>query len=175
MKLAVDELQHQTTAPRQPRCGFLVDCDLYVLNWVIETFDVFYTVQWNGERFIRTPMAINKAVGIIDNQNRQLIGGAIFDQFNSYNVELSYYGPNTLTPGIIRSLAWIALNSFNPTRVSMRTSVNNTDIIRGLKKLGFMQESIERDCFGRGKDAARLVIFRDQIERLYSRYRNKLN
>jgi hypothetical protein len=90
----------------------------------------------------------------------------MFWNFNGCSVEMNYYGPGTPTLGIARILATIALRKFNATRGTLRTWCTNDHIVSGMKKLGFLEEGTERDFYGIGKDAQRLVIFRDGLMRL---------
>jgi hypothetical protein len=123
-----------------------------VANWCWKEFDLF-------------PMPVEMAIGIIDTQNdNQLVGAALFYWWNGCNIELNYYGPRTATLGIARILATIALKKFNATRGTLRCA--SELVARGMKKLGFVEEGIERDFYGIGKDAQRLVIFRDGLVRL---------
>lgn len=137
-----------------PRYAVLLDHDQYVAEWCWKEFDLF-------------PMPFNMAIGIIDTQDdNSLVGAAMFYWWNGCNVELNYYGPGTPTLGIVRILAAIALKKFNVVRTTLRTKCANEFIVRGMKKLGFIEEGIERDFYGAGLDAQRMVIFRDGLIRL---------
>lgn len=137
-----------------PRYAVLLDHDQHVAEWCWKEFDLF-------------PMPFNMAIGIIDTQDdNSLVGAAMFYWWNGCNVELNYYGPGTPTLGIVRILAAIALKKFNVVRTTLRTKCANEFIVRGMKKLGFIEEGIERDFYGAGLDAQRMVIFRDGLIRL---------
>lgn len=137
-----------------PRYAVLLDHDQHVAEWCWKEFDLF-------------PMPFNMAIGIIDTQDdNSLVGAAMFYWWNGCNVELNYYGPGTPTLGIVRILAAIALKKFNVIRTTLRTKCVNEFIVRGMKKLGFIEEGIERDFYGAGLDAQRMVIFRDGLIRL---------
>lgn len=136
------------------RYAVLFDHDRHVAEWCWKEFDLF-------------PMPVNMALGILDTRDdNRLVGAAIFYWWNGCNIELNYYGPGTPTLGIARILATIALKKFNATRGTLRTWCANDYIARGMKKLGFIEEGIERDFYGLGRDAQRLVIFRDGLTRL---------
>lgn len=137
-----------------PRYALLFDHDQHVADWCWKEFDLF-------------PMPVNMAIGILDAfDGNNLVGAAMFHQWNGCNIELNYYGPGTPTLGIARILATLALKKFNVTRATLRTWCVNDFIVRGVKKLGFNEEGFERDFYGIGKDAQRLVIFRDGLIRL---------
>jgi len=135
------------------RYALLFDHDQSIAEWCWQEFDLF-------------PMAFNMAIGIIDTHNEALAGAAMFWNWNGCNIELNYYGPETPTLGIARVLANLALNKFHVSRATIRTCCVNDYIIKGMKKLGFYEEGTERDMYGLGKDAQRLVIFRDGLIRL---------
>jgi hypothetical protein len=137
--------------PGAPRYAVLFDHDQHVAEWCWREFNLF-------------PMPYNMAIGILD--RGELAGAAIFYWWNGCNIELNYYGPGTPTLGIFRILATIALKKFNVTRATLRTWCANDYIVRGMKKVGFVEEGTERDFYGIGKDAQRLVIFRDGLVRL---------
>lgn len=136
--------------------GLLVDNDIAVASWTCDKFNVF-------------PMPVNKAVGVVD-KNGKLIGGILFQNFNGVNVELSYYGERTLSPGICRVIARTALNHFNCGRLTAITSQRNKRLIRSLLKIGFRLEGIQRCFYGhednRKNTGVRLVAFRDALAKV---------
>lgn len=137
-----------------PRYAVLLDHDQHVAEWTWREFNLF-------------PMPFNMAIGIIDQRSEnRLVGAALFDFWNGYNVHLNYYGPGTPTLGIFRILATLALKKFNVVRVTLQTKYSNSHVINAAKKLGFIEECTERDLYGPGTSAQRLVIFRDGIIRL---------
>jgi len=137
-----------------PRYALLFDHDMQVAQWCWKEFDLF-------------PMPFNMAIGILDTkQDNEMVGAAMLWNYNSCNIELNYYGPGTPTLGIARILATLALRKYNVTRATLRTWCVNDYIVRGMKKLGFHEEGVEQDYYGAGRDAQRLVIFRDGLRRL---------
>jgi len=137
-----------------PRYALLFDHDQHVAEWC-----------WNEFRLF--PMPVNMAIGILDTHlNNEMVGAAMFYWYNGCNIELNYYGPGTPTLGIARILATLAIRKFNVTRATLRTWCINTDIVNGMKKFGFIEEGTEKDFYGVGRDAQRLVIFRDGLIRL---------
>lgn len=133
--------------------GLLIDNDQLVSLWAFKTFNVF-------------AQPVDKAFGIIDSNGR-LQGAILFQNFNGVNIELSYYGPSTLTSGIIRIIARTALEFFNASRLTVVTSRRNKRLIRGLLKIGFKLEGIQR-CFYGHEDTkincgVRLAAFRPEL------------
>ncbi len=136
--------------------GFLIGHDEAVSEWAWQTFHIF-----------RAP--VNRAYGILDS-NQKLIGAMLLQCFNGYNIELSYYGPWALTPGIVKALARATLAEFPISRATVVTSKRNKRLIRALQKFGWRIEGIQRRQFGHAdtqrNTGVRLVMFREQIERI---------
>jgi RimJ/RimL family protein N-acetyltransferase len=115
------------------------------------------------------PVQYFRAVGIIDTDKGKIVGAAIFQNYTGTNVNLSYYGKNTLSAGIVRSLAKMAVE-MGVARGTLITSKRNRRLIRSLLKLGFKVEGTQR-CFYGYEDTARntgvrLVMFRDDLKKL---------
>lgn len=119
---------------------------------------------WTWNEFKHRPMPIDGAIGII--RHRQLIGAAIFQNYSGYNVELSYYGPQTFSAGIARALAQYALIRFNVDRLTMRTNRKNVSILKMFQRFGFKFEGVQQRYYGPFGDAAVFVLFREQLERI---------
>lgn len=136
--------------------GLLIDNDQAVADWTYRYFNIF-------------PQPIDKALGIIDKSGK-LIGGILFQNFNGVNVELSYYGPCTITLGICRIIARVAISHFNAGRLTVVTSRRNKRLIRGLVKIGFRLEGAQRCFYGhldnKKNTAVRLVAFREELSRV---------
>jgi RimJ/RimL family protein N-acetyltransferase len=136
--------------------GLLVDNDQRIADWTYKTFNIF-------------PQPVNKALGIVDSTGC-LKGGCLFQNFNGVNLELSYYGPSTLTPGIIRVIARVAIGHFNAARLTVVTSRRNKRLIRSLIKIGFKLEGIQRCFYGhednKKNTGVRLVAFRNELSRV---------
>lgn len=134
--------------------GLLVGNDAAIADWTYKTFNLI-------------PYPINRAFGIVE--DGKLVGGVLFQNFNGYNVEMCYYGPQTLSLGIVRSLARVAV-SFNVSRGTVITSKRNRRLMKSLVRIGFKLEGSQRRFFGE-KDiprntGVRFVMFREDIDRL---------
>jgi len=136
--------------------GILVDQDHYVASWAYETFK---GMAHN----------VDKALGIVDSKGT-IVGAALFQNFNGANVELSYYGPRTLTSGIVRIIARMALGHFNASRLTVVTSQRNKRLIKACLKIGFRLEGIQRCFYGHDDNkkntGVRLVAFRDALSKV---------
>ena len=134
--------------------GLIFGQDNVVAAWAFSTFKIF-------------PTRVDRAVGIVETDGT-LIGAFLLENFNGYNIELSYYGPWTTTPGIVRSIARMALHEFDPARATVITSKRNKRLIKALLKFGWRVEGIQRCFYGKQdtqrNTGVRLVMFRDQIE-----------
>ena len=136
--------------------GLLFDCDNTVANWAFDLFKLPKT-------------KIDRALGVVD-QEGKIIGAFLFQSWNGFNVELSYYGQNALTPGIIRCIAKFAVVALGVTRLTVHTSKRNRKLMHVFHRLGFRLEGTQRVFYGR-RDCARntsvrFVMFRDRLEQL---------
>lgn len=136
--------------------GLLIGKDEEVHQWVNHAFGLF-------------PMAMDRVIGIVDKEGN-LRGAILFRNFNGVNVELSYYGPNTLSAGIARSIARIILLDFKASRATVVTSKKKKALLSALIKIGFRIEGTQRCYYGetdcRKNTAVRLVMFREDIQKI---------
>jgi len=135
--------------------GLLLGHDELVSEWAFKTYRIF-------------KMPVNRAIGIVDNNG--IHGAIILQNYNGFNIELSYYGENTLSPGIVHSIARIVVNEFNASRLTVTTNKRNRGLIVGLGKLGFRLEGAQRCYYGRNdcdrNTGVRLVMFRERLDKL---------
>lgn len=138
--------------------GVLLGSDQLVAAWAFQTFNRF-------------PTSVDKAIGIVE--DNQLVGAAIFNNYNSVNADLSYYGKNTATVGIFRILAKIALNDLRLSRCTVIVPKRPSFLLKKLHKFGFRFEGIQRRFYGPTDKAhhtgCRFVVFREDMERLAGR------
>lgn len=119
---------------------------------------------WTFETFNMPPCRYEMAIGIIENGS--LVGSILWQGFRGHDIEISYYGPKTMTLGIARTCARMAVDHFGVSRVSARTARTNKVMTRGIKKIGFEFEGICHNAYGEtdaimyglyGKNLARLA------------------
>jgi hypothetical protein len=120
--------------------------------------------QWGWNEFRLTPTHINAAVGVV--RNGSLVGAVMFQGQSAHNVELSYYGPMTLSAGVFRTLARFTIERFNVDRLTVRTNRKSVKLMRSFRKLGFKFEGVQHRYYGPFGNAAVFVLFREDLERI---------
>lgn len=124
--------------------------DIEIANWAFTMFNM-------------RPVPFCMAIGIVADRN--LVGACLFHAHSGPDVELSYYGPNTLTLPIVKGLARIAVEQLGVSRVTVRTSRSNKTVTRGIRKIGFQFEGVRK--FGYGDDDALMYgIYGENLARL---------
>lgn len=124
---------------------------------------------WAFAKWGLHPTKVDRGFGVVTKDG--IIRGAILLQnFNGTNIELSYYGPRTLSLGIVRSIARVIVAEFNAARVTVVTSKKNRRLMRSLQRWGFRLEGAQRRYYGH-RDCARstgvrFVMFREEIDKI---------
>lgn len=137
--------------------GLLINHDAAVSAWAFKTFN-------------RIPVLVDRALGVIE--HGQLVGALLFTSYNGYNAELSYYGKDSLSRGIVRNVARIALTELNLARCTITVPKRPAFLVRKVGKFHFRFEGIQRRFYG-PTDApkhtgCRFVLFREDMEKLAS-------
>lgn len=118
-----------------------------------------------------------RAVGIMDEQ-KQLVGVALWHNWNTANVDFSYYGHGTLTMGLVRALARYAITEFDASRVTVLVMKKRKRYLKTVLKFGFKCEGVQRCYYGKQDNmrntAVRLVLFREELEKLARVEREKV-
>ena len=94
-----------------------------------------------------------------------IVGSIMWHAYRGHDIEISYYGPKTMTLGIARECARVAVDHFGVSRVSARTSRANKSMTRGVKKIGFEYEGIIHHGYGE-KDAVMYGLYGKNLARL---------
>lgn len=135
--------------------GLLLDCDAQVAAWAFQAYS-------------RVPMHMDRAIGVIE--NGMLVGAAMFSSYNGVNAELSYYGKGTVTLGIVRALAKIALYELRLARCTVIVPKRPGYLLKKVTKLGFRYEGVQRRHYGPTDSprhtGCRFVVFKEDLERL---------
>lgn len=124
-----------------------------VINWTYQTFGVLCT-------------KVDLAVAVMDGQ--QIVGSCFFQAHNGPDIELSYYGPNTLSLDVVKGLAKIAVDHFGVSRITARTAKSNKVMTRGIRKIGFVYEGIRHHAYG-DQDAVMYGLFGKNLMKLAGR------
>lgn len=124
--------------------------------------------EWAFTKHRMHKMLVDRAIGIVE--DGKLIGAALFQNYNGNNVDFSYYGRNTLSVGLYRAIARVAVVEFNAARMTIMTSKKNVRLREFLHAVGFKMEGTMR-CFYGPQDvprnmAVRFVVFREKMEQV---------
>ena len=143
--------------------GLLIDCDDKVSAWAFAAYN-------------KEPFLVDRAFGIIE--KGQIVGAVLFSSYNTVNANLSYYGRNTLTAGIVRDLSRIALYELRLARCTVIVPQRPRFLLKKLSKFGFKYEGVQRRFYGHEDTAknagCRFVIFKEEIEKLAARKLEKV-
>jgi RimJ/RimL family protein N-acetyltransferase len=137
-------------------CGILLmkslipDCDGTIAAWTFSTFDIL-------------PHHYEACFGIVE--NHQIIGSVLWEAYRGHDIEISYFGPKTMTLGIARACARLAMDYFHVSRVTARTSRSNKMMTRGIKKIGFEYEGVAHNGYG-DEDAIMYGLYGHKLARL---------
>jgi len=124
--------------------------------------------EWFYKSKNRPVFKYDRCIGVID--KGALVGAVLYCNWNGPNVELSYYGQNTLTLGILRSIFAFALTEFDVARITCITSKRNRHFMKSLQKIGFKLEGAQKCYYGKRdcnrNTGVRFVMFRAGMERI---------
>jgi RimJ/RimL family protein N-acetyltransferase len=120
--------------------------------------------RWASNEFKLNPSHINSAIGVV--RNNRIVGAVMFQGYSGHNVELSYYGPMTLSLGVFKAVANYTLQRFTVDRLTVRTNRKNLKLIRSFRGLGFKFEGVQHRYYGAFGDAAMFVLFKEDLERI---------
>ena len=130
---------------------FVLGHDVEVAAWAFGTFN-----------FAPTPFCM--AVGIAERE-KGLVGAFLFHAHNGPDVEVSYYGPGTMTPEIVKGIAKIAVEQLGVSRITARTSRDN-HLRKSIHKLGFEFEGVRKCGYGEDHDALMYGLYGKNLAKL---------
>lgn len=122
---------------------------------------------WTFSQFGAKNFNSNMALAIIE--EKRMVGSVFFHAHNGPDIEISYFGPSTMTRGLWKEICGIAIDHFGVARITARTSKDNKQMTRGIHKLGFVFEGIRHNGYGNGKDAVMYGLFGKNLARLAGR------
>lgn len=121
-----------------------------------------WTLAQFGVRNFNSDMAL----GIFNGP--QMVGSVFFHAYNGFDIEISYFGPGTMTRGLWKQICAVALDHFGVSRITARTPITNKQMKRGILKLGFIYEGIRHSAYG-SVDAVMYGLYGRNLARLAGR------
>ena len=119
--------------------------------------------EWTQEKFGVQPYHYDMAIGIVENAS--LVGSIMWHAYRGHDIEISYFGPQTMTLGIARQCARIAVDHFGVSRVTARAVKSNKTMTKGVKKIGFEYEGIIH-AGGKAQDEVLYGLYGKNLARL---------
>lgn len=114
-------------------------------------------------------LSFDRCIGILDEQ-KNIVGVVLFQNWNTANVDFSYWGDGSLTLGLARGLAQFVLQEFDCSRVTTMVPKKRKRHLKTCLKFGFVYEGVQRCYYGKEdcirNTGVRLVMFRDRVEKL---------
>jgi len=116
-----------------------------------------------------------KSIGAIDEEGR-LIGAAVLHDLTQYDVELSFYGPNTLTMDMCRAIAWHCFIQQGLERISIHVRRSNRRLLKALPAMGWRWEGVKHHLFGNDKkdDGILFGILRENAVRYLRKFSHEI-
>jgi hypothetical protein len=123
---------------------------------------------WAFKAHNKMPIHVDRAFGVLE--GGKLVGAALFSNFNHWNAEFSFYGRSSLSRGIIRELAKIALYELHLSRCTVIVPKRPTFLLKRMAKYHFRFEGIQRRYYGATDSSShtgcRFVVFKDGMLKL---------
>lgn len=133
------------------KTSFIIGHDIEVANWAFNTFGM-------------APTEFCMAIGIAD-PKKGIVAACLFHAHSGPDVELSYYGPNTVTLDLVKSIAKFAVERLGVSRITARTSRQNKTVKRGILGIGFKFEGVRHCGYGK-EDALMYGLYGKNLARL---------
>jgi RimJ/RimL family protein N-acetyltransferase len=90
-----------------------------------------------------------------------ILGGAVFNNWNGANVELSLAGRGSISRQAFRDIARYVFGQLGCRRLTMHTKASNLRLILQAERNGFAREGMRKDFFP-DDDAVSLVMLRSR-------------
>ena len=127
--------------------------------------------RWTAVRLgVDTLNRLASAIGVLD-EDGVVIGGCVLHNWSRYDMELSYYGPGTMTVGMLKIIAQNVVDA-GCHRLTLRCSRRDSKrLVPGYLKLGFRYEGCQERLYGptREDDAMLYGLVADRAERFLRR------
>lgn len=92
--------------------------------------------------------SIYHAIGVIPTGGGELLGAAVLHDLTAHDVELSMYGPKTLTADLCRLIGYYCFLDRNLQRLTIVIPRHKSKLRLKVMKLGFKYEGIKRRLYG---------------------------
>src|SRR3990167_1276757 len=102
------------------------------------------------------------AVGVT--RDKELIGAAIFNNYDGSDVSLTVVGRGVMFRGVFRALAFYAFDQLMCERVSATVRVENVRMLNIAERLGFKREGLIRKKYG-DADAVILGLLKEECKK----------
>lgn len=119
--------------------------------------------SWTADTFSVRTGKYEMAIGIVE--DGAIVGSIMWHAFRGHDIEISYFGPQTMTLGIARQCARIATDYFGVSRVTARAAKSNKTMTRGVRKIGFEYEGIAH-CGNGTEDVVMYGLYGKNLARL---------
>lgn len=113
------------------------------------------------------------AIGFVDEAGT-LRGGAVFNNYNKSNIDLTIYCPGVTTRGLIRVVMHYVFVQLKCNRMTGRTRLDNKNTQKLLPRLGFKYEATQKQYYGPDKNDAAVMYMIDR-ETAVKRWLNGLS
>ncbi len=122
--------------------------------------------EWVSERIGTIIAKPYVAIGAT-RDGETLCGGAVFNNYNGSNVDISLASDRCLTKGTIRGIFHYCFVQSKVLRVTAATRRSNKKMRRILRKFGFEFEGIAKQYYGESRkdDAFVFALFKDKAAR----------
>jgi RimJ/RimL family protein N-acetyltransferase len=101
------------------------------------------------------------AIGFLDDAG-SIRGGAIFNNYNQSNIEVTVYAKNIATRGMIRAVMHYVFVQLNCNRLTARTRKSNKVAQKMLPRMGFKYEATLQLYYGPDKNDAAVLYWIDR-------------
>lgn len=97
-----------------------------------------------------------------------LVAGVVLNGYTGSNVDLSLACPGEMSLRIVRTTASFVFRDLGCLRVTARTRRGNRALTRGMPKIGFTFEGVQKQYYGPGRanDAIQFGMLAEQARRL---------
>lgn len=103
--------------------------------------------EWVGTNLQKPISAPYTAIGW-QNERGELVAGAVFNDFNGSNIEVTIYGPGHMTPDKLRAGFRYVFGQLKCNRLSATTERRNKPMLRLYQRLGFTFEAVRPQYYG---------------------------